>query len=128
MDLTPAGTTDIFLSYSDDRGATWSQPQPVTDRLAFKVDRFNHWMSVDPVTGYVTVSFYDTRNDKTGSRYMNDTYLDGSKEGGHSWAARHTLGGSVSSNEHDCGGVFTCSGINSGNQQGDYEGVVSYNG
>lgn len=128
MDLTALGTTDIFLSYSDDRGATWSHPQPVADRLSFKVDRFNHWLSADPVTGNVTVSFYDTRNDQTGSRYMTDTYLAVSKDGGQSWTASDIRVSSVSSNEHDCGGVFPCSGINYGNQQGDYEGVVSYNG
>jgi hypothetical protein len=128
MDLTSAGTTDIFLSYSDDRGATWSNPQAVTDQLSFKVDRFNHWLSVDPVTGYVTVSFYDTRNDRTGFRYMTDTYLAVSKDGGQSWNASDLRVSNVSSNEHDCGGVYPCSGINYGNQQGDYEGVVSYNG
>src|SRR4051812_43847081 len=31
MDLTGDGTTDIFLSYSDNKGATWSKPAPVTD-------------------------------------------------------------------------------------------------
>src|SRR5881296_48399 len=34
----------------------------------------------------------------------------------------------VSSNGHDCHGVFPCQGINYGNQQGDYEGLVSYGG
>ena len=34
----------------------------------------------------------------------------------------------VSSNEHDCGGVFPCAGINYGNQQGDYAGLASYGG
>lgn len=128
MDLTPAGTTDIFLSYSDDRGATWSARKPVADRLSFKVDRFNHWMSVDPVTGDVNVSFYDTRNDKTGARYATDTYLAQSKDGGQTWGASDIRVSNVSSNEHDCAGVLPCSGINYGNQQGDYEGVVSYGG
>ena len=128
MDLTAAKTTDIFLSYSDDHGATWSSPHPVTDQLSTKVDRFNHWLSVDPVTGYVTISFYDTRNDRTGFRYMTDTYLAVSKDGGQSWNAPDIRVSNVSSNEHDCGGIYPCSGINYGNQQGDYEGVVSYNG
>src|SRR5437763_840893 len=75
MDKTSGGTTDIFLSYSDDKGSTWSAPAPVTDRLGNAVDRFDHWMSVDPVTGDINVSFYDTRNDVTGLRYMTDTYL-----------------------------------------------------
>jgi hypothetical protein len=34
----------------------------------------------------------------------------------------------MSSNEHDCGGVYPCPGINYGNQQGDYSGLASYNG
>ncbi len=128
MDLTSSGTTDIFLSYSDDRGSTWTRPAPVTDRLSFKVDRFNHWMSVDPVNGNVTVSFYDTRNDRTGFRYMTDTYLAVSKDGGQTWSAPDARVSTASSNEHDCGGVYPCTGINYGNQQGDYEGVVSFNG
>jgi hypothetical protein len=32
------------------------------------------------------------------------------------------------SNEHDCDGVFPCARIDYGNQQGDYEGLVSYGG
>src|SRR6185369_8557233 len=86
MDKTVSGTTDIVVSYSDDKGVTWSQPQAVTDQLSKQVDRFNHWMSVDQVTGDVNVSFYDTRNDTTGSRYMTDVYLAQSKDGGASWS------------------------------------------
>jgi hypothetical protein len=129
MDLTAAGTTDIFLSYSDNRGATWSKPAPVTDRLAFKVDRFNHWISVDPVTGDVNVSFYDTRNDTTGSRYMTDTYLSSSKDGGQTWGAADIRVSTASSNEHtDTAGNYPSRAINYGNQQGDYEGLVSHGG
>ena len=128
MDLTSAGTTDILLAFSDDQGATWSSPRPVTDQLTLPVDRFNHWMSVDPVTGDVNVSFYDTRNDTTGSRYQTDIYLYQSQDGG----ATFPLGGvrvtDVSSNEHDCNGLYPCPGINYGNQQGDYEGLVAFGG
>jgi hypothetical protein len=128
MDSTSAGTTDIFLAYSDDQGATWSTPRAVADHLPIAVDRFNHWMSVDPVTGEVNISFYDTRNDTTGSRYMTDVYLTQSKDGGSSWLSPNLRVSTQSSNEHDCGGVFPCQGINYGNQQGDYEGLVSYGG
>lgn len=128
MDSTAAGTTDIFLSYSDDKGTTWSTPHRVADALSFAVDRFNHWMSVDPVSGDVDVSFYDTRNDTTGFRYMTDTYLARSHDGGASWLSPNIRVSTVSSNEHDCNGVYPCTGINYGNQQGDYEGLVSYGG
>lgn len=128
MDLTPAGTTDIFLSYSDNQGATWSRPATVADQLYVPVDRFNHWMSVDPVTGDVNISFYDTRNDLTGFRYMTDYYFTQSKNGGGSWLSPNVRVSTQSSNEHDCNGVFPCTAINYGNQQGDYEGLVSYGG
>jgi hypothetical protein len=128
MDRTAAGTTDIYLSFSDDKGAHWSPRTTVADQLSIPVDRFNHWMSIDLVTGDVNVSFYDTRNDTTGSRYMTDVYLTRSTNGGASWSSPNTRVTTVSSNEHDCGGTFPCAGINYGNQQGDYEGLVSYGG
>jgi len=126
MDQTAAGTTDIFVSHSDDRGATWSGRTSAGDATSFPVDRFNHWLSVDPTSGEVTVAFYDTRNDTTGSRYMTDTYLARSVNGGATFT--NTRVSNESSNEHDCDGVFPCIGINYGNQQGDYEGLVTYGG
>jgi hypothetical protein len=126
MDLKTDGTTDILLSSSNDRGATWSAPKSVGDVLSFPVDRFNQWLSVDATTGEVTVSFYDTRNDTTGSRFMTDTYLARSSNGGATFT--NVRVSTVSSNEHDCDGIFPCDGINYGNQQGDYEGLVTYGG
>jgi hypothetical protein len=128
MDLTPAGTTDIFLSHSDDRGTTWSSPLKVTDKLSFLVDRFYQWLSVDAVTGDVNLSFYDTRNDTTGQRFMTDVYFTRSTDGGLTFLSPNVRVTNVSSNEHDCNGLFPCPAIDYGNQYGDYEGLVSYNG
>jgi len=128
MDLTPANVTDIFISYSDNNGATWSTPTRVPDQFTFPVDRFNHWMSIDPTNGDVNVAFYDTRNDTTGARFQTDYYLARSTNGGVSFPAADIRVSTVSSNEHDCNGIFPCDGINYGNQQGDYEGLVSFNG
>lgn len=127
-DLAANGkVTDIFTSFSDDQGSTWSAPRSTTDQFAFLVDRFNQWLSIDPTNGVVNVSFYDTRNDTTGSRHMTDTYLSRSSDGGASYGA-NVRASTASSNEHDCNGVFPCSSINYGNQQGDYEGVVAFGG
>jgi len=126
-DLAGDGTTDIFTSFSDDGGSNWSLPKSVSDPLPFAVDRFNQWLSVDPTNGVVNVSFYDTRNDTTGSRYETDIYLARSADGGASYSA-NVRASDVSSNEHDCDGVFPCSAINYGNQQGDYSGLVAYGG
>jgi hypothetical protein len=128
MDLTPQAVTDILVSYSDNNGATWSAPKTVTDQLGFLVDRFYPWLSVDPTNGAVNISFYDTRNDITGQRYMTDVYFTQSTDAGVTWRQPNTRVSSVSSNEHDCDGIFPCSAINYGNQYGDYTGLVSYNG
>jgi len=126
MDLLSAGNTDILASFSDDGGNTWSAAQSVTDQPT-GVDRFNHWMAVDPITGDVNVSFYDTRNDTTGARFMTDIYFSQSRTGGTSWLPNVRVT-DVSSNEHDCAGVFPCRAINYGNQQGDYAGLASFGG
>jgi hypothetical protein len=128
MDLTPLGVTDIYTAFSDDSGATWSPRQSITDQLGFAVDRFYQWLAVDQTNGSVNVSFYDTRNDITGARYMTDVYFSQSVDGGSTWRRPNTRVSSASSNEHDCDGVFPCSAINYGNQYGDYEGIVSYGG
>jgi hypothetical protein len=128
MDFTPAGVTDILVSSSDDKGSTWTTPRPATDQLTQLVDRFNQWLAVDPVTGDVNLSFYDTRNDTTGFRFMTDTFFTQSVDGGVTFRSPNVRVSSISSNEHDCDGIFPCSAINYGNQQGDYEGLASHGG
>ncbi|HYL76754.1 MAG TPA: sialidase family protein [Bryobacteraceae bacterium] len=119
--------TDIFSAFSDDRGATWSARRSVTDNLSASVDRFYPWLSVDAVTGEVNISFYDTRNDSTGSRFMTDVFFTRSSDGTN-WLSPNARVSTASSNEHDCNGLFPCNAIDYGNQYGDYEGLVSFNG
>ena len=128
MDFASNGlNTDIFSAFSDDRGSTWSAPRRVTDTPSGSADRFYPWLSVDAVTGDVNISFYDTRNDTTGLRFMTDVYFTRSADG-LNWLSPNVRVTTASSNEHDCNGVFPCSGINYGNQYGDYEGLVSFGG
>src|SRR2546429_1688459 len=56
MGLAAANTTATFLSFSDNNGLTWSSPAHVPDHFAVKVDRFNHWMSIDSVNDNVIVA------------------------------------------------------------------------
>jgi hypothetical protein len=126
MDLTPDGQdTDIFASFSDDQGATWSPRYTVAESFA-GVDRYNHWLATDPVTGGVNVSYYDTRNDSTGGKFETDTYLSRSSDGVHFAASLKVT--DTKTNEHDCNGLFPCPSINYGNQTGDYEGVAAFGG
>jgi hypothetical protein len=132
MDLTAASdattrNTDIFVSYSDNGGGAWTPAAAAADPLP-NVDRFNHWMSVDPVTGDANISFYDTRNDTTGGRFMTDIYFTQLRAGGGTWLSPNLRVTDVSSNEHDCNGQFPCAAINYGNQTGDYAGLVSFGG
>ena len=127
MDSAANGlNTDIFSAFSDDRGSSWSQRRRVTDSLA-SIDRFYPWLSVDAVTGEVNISFYDTRNDNTGMRFMTDVYFTRSTDG-INWLSPNLRVSTASSNEHDCNGLFPCNAIDYGNQYGDYEGLVSFNG
>ena len=121
MDLNGAGNTSILLSVSDDAGATWSTPPSVVGQPPAGHDRFNHWLSVDPVTGEVTVSYYDAAG------FTTDIFLSRSTDGGATWLADVRVT-TQSSNEHDCNGLFPCPSINYGNQQGDYEGLVTFRG
>jgi hypothetical protein len=63
----------------------------------------------------------------TGQRFGTDIYLARSTDGGATFAADVRVS-TATSNEHDCNGVFPCSAIDYGNQQGDYSGVASYGG
>ncbi len=73
--------TDIFLVRSTDGGETWCSPVRVNDDAPGK-QQFMSWMSVDAVTGYVYVLFYDRRayNDE-----KTDVYLAVSSDGGSSF-------------------------------------------
>ncbi len=121
MDLNAAGNTSILLSFSDDAGSSWSARPASVGQPASGHDRFNQWLSVDPVTGDVTVSYYDA----TG--FTTHVFLSRSTDGGANWLTDVRVT-TQSSNEHDCNGLFPCPSINYGNQQGDYEGLVSFRG
>ena len=53
--------TDVFLCSSDDEGATWTFPIRVNDDFG-PSHQFFPWLTVDPITGTVSVVFYDRRD------------------------------------------------------------------
>ncbi len=58
------GDVDIFVSTSEDRGASWSPAVRVnSDPIHNGSDQFFQWLSVDLVTGAAYVVFYDRRDD-----------------------------------------------------------------
>jgi len=63
------GDADILMSYSDDGGGSWSEPQRLNDDDARNGhDQFFPWLSVDPTSGVVSAVWYDRRDD-------NDNHL-----------------------------------------------------
>ena len=73
--------TDVWLIKSNDNGETWSEPKKVNDDNTGKHQFFN-WMSIDPVTGYVYIVFYDRRAHDDN---QTDVYLAYSKDGGETF-------------------------------------------
>ena len=102
--LNPPDNTDIFLTYSDDGGRTWSQPRVVNDDASVNDGgsassedplsediftgrvQFQPAIAVDPVTGTVVISWRDGRDDAARSRVA--TYLTTSIDGGQTFSAQ----------------------------------------
>ena len=98
----PASNTDIFLSYSDDGGRSWSTPVEVNDDTSTvdgstesnenfnNVDEFTGRsqyqpaIAVDPTTGTVVMSWRDARNDPANT--LVATYITASIDGGNTFS------------------------------------------
>ena len=70
--------TDIWLKKSIDGGLTWSKDIRVNGDDS-KHHQFLSWLTIDQVTGYVYVMYYDRTNSET---IETDVYLSVSKDGG----------------------------------------------
>ncbi len=73
--------TDVWLIKSDDGGENWSAPKRVNDDPAGK-HQFSTWMTLDQVTGYIYIVFYDRRNYDD---LKTDVYMAVSKDGGENF-------------------------------------------
>ena len=102
--------TDVFILKSYDKGETWSKAIRVNQDKT-QTHQFFTWMSVDSITGYIYIVYYDR------SRYNNsqtDVVLAISKDGGNSF-----------SNQVISESPFTpISGI----FFGDYNNIAAYDG
>ena len=99
----PADNTDIFMSYSDDGGRSWSNPLRVNNDIADNDGssaanyntstgivtgrvQFQPQIAVDPVTGTVVMSWRDGRDDASRARVA--TYIATSIDGGRTFSAQ----------------------------------------
>jgi len=122
MDETPGNGTDIFVARSTDRGASWStKPVRVNDdQTGVRKDQFNQWLSVDPFTGSVNLSWNDARNDPADIK--TDIFFSQSTDSGLSFAANVKVTTAMS--DESAANPFA----DAGNQYGDYEGIVAFDG
>lgn len=92
LNQNPADNTDIYLTYSDNDGQTWSTPEIVNDDSPTDGfsggDRaqFLPQAAVDPYTGTLAISFYDARYDPARVRVVNTVTV--SIDGGQSFSAQ----------------------------------------
>jgi hypothetical protein len=116
----PSTTSDalsIFLRFSDDNGATWSNPLKVNDDTMGH-SHFFSFVRVDPTTGNVAVSWYDARNSAANDQV--EAFCTVSLDGGQSFLPNAQVAQGLSS--------ANAAGNNSGNDYGDYMGMDFYGG
>jgi hypothetical protein len=110
--LNGANNTDVFIVKSTDGGSTFSQPIKVNNDNGI-AHQFLNWMSVDPVTGFIYVLFYDRRNFAVNSTHT-DLFMAISKDGGETFNNQKVNDSFFVSNDN----IFA----------GDYINITAYNG
>lgn len=105
------GDIDVFCSRSQNGGRAWSAPVRVNnDAIHDGSDQFFQWLTVDPVSGVVSVIFYDRRDDPADHKTRVTL-------------ARSTDGGKSFTNYAWSQTPF----VSAGDFMGDYSGIASYN-
>lgn len=74
--------TSVYFVYSDDQGETWSPPIRVNTDPFGNNKRFFPWLTSDPVTGTLSVVFYDNR-ECGGNQFA--AWVANSFDGGTTW-------------------------------------------
>jgi len=81
------GDHDVFIVKSTDEGETWSAPIRINnDSIGNGKEQFMSHFTIDPVTGAISVLFYDRRNyPKDDKNHRTDVYMTRSTDGGETF-------------------------------------------
>jgi hypothetical protein len=113
--------TNIFVRYSDNDGATWSNPVRVNDDAGTN-SQFNPHIALDQGTGILAVGFHDARND-LGAGGAGDTNGLPNDDAQYWLAFSTTAGASFSPNVQVSAGTSNAEAARNGVQYGDYTGL-----
>lgn len=72
---------DVFVTWSDDRGDTWSSPGRINDDQG-EHHQFFPWLAIDQTDGSLHVVFYDRRINQ---ELSTEVYWASSRDGGNTW-------------------------------------------
>jgi hypothetical protein len=111
---------DVYLQFSDDDGQTWSPRQLVNDD-GIGNSQFFPSLSVDPTSGKVLISWYDTRRDPVNLQ-KTDVFLAVGNPSRHGVHFRPNL--RVTDQQSD----ESANNSQAIGWYGDYEGLVAYGG
>ena len=87
------GLPRVVISWSDDRGSTWSDPRPVASPEAPDLQQFQPAVAVNQ-DGVLGVSWYDTQ--QAPSRFAFHQYFAASFDGGETFTSPHRVSGALS--------------------------------
>jgi hypothetical protein len=74
--------TDVFIVKSTDGGTTWTSPLALVPETG-PAQQFFPWSTIDPVTGFIYVVYYDRRFTAGNA---TDVYMSTSQDGGATWS------------------------------------------
>lgn len=72
---------NIYFSYSEDKGETWSTP--IIVHSVTTNDQFWQWLAIDPKNGDLAIMYFDSRDDD--SNILVNCYVSFSGDGGKTW-------------------------------------------
>ena len=87
------GLPRVVISWSDDRGSTWSVPKPVVPRGAEGAQQFQAAVAVNS-DGILGLTWYDTRD--APSEFAFHQYFAASLDGGATFTEPHRVSGALS--------------------------------
>lgn len=117
--------TNIYVRYSDDNGSTWSDGVKVNDDTTTN-SQFLSKISLDPTTGHIAVTWYDSRND-LGMGGPGDT--DGiPNTDAQFWGSFSSDGVHFTPNLLISAGTSNSQDSGNGIDYGDYDGLSFYGG